>query len=71
MNLKNDENREHAIEMVRVIEQMKVNTEDLICITKEKADTLIQQANWNLRKLNRFLEDEGKEKLPFCNWLEE
>ena len=70
VNLKNDENREQAIEMVRVMEQMKVHTEDPICITKEKADTLIQQANWNLRKLNRFLEDDGKEKLPFYNWLE-
>ena len=70
VNLKNDENREQAIEMVRVMEQIKVHTEDPICITKEKADTLIQQANWNLRKLNRFLEDDGKEKLPFYNWLE-
>ena len=70
VNLKNDENREQAIEMVRVMEQMKVHTEDPIRITKEKADTLIQQANWNLRKLNRFLKDDGKEKLPFYNWLE-
>ena len=70
VNLKNDENREQAIEMVQVMEQMKVHTEDPICITKEKAHTLIQQANWNLRKLNRFLEDDAKEKLPFCNWLE-
>ena len=54
VNLKNDENREQAIEMVRVMEQMKVHTEDPICITKEKADTLIQQDNGNLRKLNRF-----------------
>jgi hypothetical protein len=49
---------------------MKVYTESPICITKEKADTLIQQASWGLRELNRFLEKDGKEKLPFYNWLE-
>jgi Initiator Replication protein len=69
VNLKDDENREQAIEIVRGMEQMKVHTELPICITKEKADTLIQQASWNLRELNRFLEEDGKEKLPFYNWL--
>jgi plasmid replication initiation protein len=70
VNLKDDNNREQAIEMVRSMEQMKVHTKEPICITKEKADTLIQQANWNLREVNRFLEEDGKEKLPFYNWLE-
>jgi plasmid replication initiation protein len=70
VNLKDDENREQAIEIVRSMEQMKVHTELPICITKEKADTLIQQANWNLRELNRFLQEDGKEKLPFYDWLE-
>jgi plasmid replication initiation protein len=69
VNLKDDENREQAIEIVRGMQQMKVHTELPICITKEKADTLIQQASWNLRELNRFLEEDGKEKLPFYNWL--
>jgi hypothetical protein len=40
-----------------------------ICITKEKADTLIQQAAWNLRELNRFLEEDGKPNLPFYDWI--
>ena len=70
VNLKNDTNRERAIEMVREMEQMKIYTEEPICIMKEKADGLIQQANWNLRELNRFLVEDGKEKLPFYNWLE-
>jgi plasmid replication initiation protein len=70
VNLKDDNNREQAIEMVRSMEQMKVHTKEPICITKEKADTLIQQANWNLREVNRFLEEDGKKKLPFYNWLE-
>jgi hypothetical protein len=70
VNLKDDINREQAIEIVRGMEQMKVYTESPICITKEKADTLIQQASWGLRELNRFLEKDGKEKLPFYNWLE-
>jgi plasmid replication initiation protein len=70
VNLKDDNNREQAIEMVRSMEQMKVHTKEPICITKEKADTLIQQANWNLREVNRFLEEDSKEKLPFYNWLE-
>ena len=70
VNLKDDNNREQAIEMVRSMEQMKVHTKEPICITKEKADTLIQQANWNLREVNHFLEEDSKEKLPFYNWLE-
>lgn len=70
VNLKNDANREQAIEIVRSMEQMKVYTELPICITKEKADTLIQQANWNLRELNQFLKEDGKKELPFYNWLE-
>ena len=69
VNLKNDTNREQAIEIVREMEQMKDYTELPICITKEKADTLIQQANWNLRELNRFLQEDGKEELPFYDWL--
>lgn len=69
VNLKDDNNREQAIEIVKAMEQMKVYTEMPICITQEKADTLIQQANWNLRELNRFLEEDGKEKLPFYDWL--
>lgn len=69
VNLKDDNNREQAIEIVKAMEQMKVYTEMPICITQEKADTLIQQANWNLRELNHFLEEDGKEKLPFYDWL--
>jgi plasmid replication initiation protein len=70
VNLKNDGNREQAIEMVRAMEQTKVYMDPPICITQEKADALIKQANWNLRELNRFLQEDGKEKLPFYNWLE-
>ena len=46
---------------------MKVHTELPICITQEKADTSIQKASWNLRELNRFLQEDGKEELPFYN----
>jgi plasmid replication initiation protein len=69
VNLKDDDNREQAIEMVREMEQMKVHTELPICITQEKADTLMQKASWNLRELNRFLQEDGKEELPFYDWL--
>lgn len=71
VKLKSGDNREQAIEMVRTMELMKVYTEQPICITKGKADTLIQQAKWNLHKLNDFLQEDGKEKLPFYNWLED
>ncbi|MFJ5625584.1 replication initiation protein [Peribacillus loiseleuriae] len=70
VNLKDDDNREQAIEIVRAMELLRNYTELPICITKEKADTSIQQANWNLRELNRFLEEDGKEKMPLYNWLE-
>ena len=71
VNLNNAEKRERAIHIVRETEQMKEYIEPPICITKEKADFLIKQAAWNLKELNRFLEEEGKPTLPFYDWLNE
>jgi plasmid replication initiation protein len=69
VNINHAGNREQAIHIVRETEKMKEYIETPICITKEKADTLIQQAAWNLRELNRFLEEDGKPHLPFYDWL--
>lgn len=71
INLKNDENRQHAIELVRASEEMKIYLDEPICITKEKADLLIKKANWNLGELERLLEVERDSKPLFYNWLEE
>jgi hypothetical protein len=71
INLKNDENRQYAIELVRSSEEMKIYLVEPICITKERADVLIKQANWNLVELERLLEVERNPTPKFYNWLEE
>lgn len=71
INLRNDENRQTAIELVKAAEMMNVYTEDPICITKERAERLIMDANWTLRELERLLEADKNSKPPLYNWLEE
>ena len=71
INLQNSENRQAAIEIVRNSESMHVYTEEPICITKERAERLIMDANWMLRELERLLEADKNSKPLFYNWLEE
>ena len=71
INLRNDENRQTAIEHVKAAEMMNVYTEEPICITKERANRLIMDANWMLRELERLLEADKNSKPVFYNWLEE
>lgn len=71
INLKEDKARERAIDLVRKTEEMKIHTVEPICITKERADFLIQDANWNLRELERLLEADRNPHAPFYNWLDE
>jgi plasmid replication initiation protein len=71
VNLRNDENRQTAIEHVKAAEMMNVYTEEPICITKERANRLIMDANWMLRELERLLETDKSSKPVFYNWLEE
>ncbi|HVH95868.1 MAG TPA: hypothetical protein VM682_02860 [Bacillus sp. (in: firmicutes)] len=71
INLRNDENRQTAIELVKAAEMMNVYTEEPICITKERADRLIMDANWTLRELERLLKVDKNSKPVFYNWLEE
>ena len=69
INLRNDENRQTAIEHVKVAEMMNVYTEEPICITKERAKRLIMDANWMLRELECLLEADKNSKPVFYNWL--
>lgn len=71
VNLKDHAARETAIGLIREIEGMKEYIHEPICITREKADSLIQRSNWILRDLNRMLEQDGKSKIVFYNWLED
>jgi plasmid replication initiation protein len=71
IDLQNSENRQAAIEIVRNSEAMPVYTEEPICITKERAERLIMDANWMLRELERLLEADKNSKPVFYNWLEE
>jgi plasmid replication initiation protein len=71
INLRNDENRQTAIEHVKVADMMNVYTEEPICITKERAKRLMMDANWMLRELECLLEADKNSKPVFYNWLEE
>ena len=71
INLKNHENREKAIEIVKKSEEMSLYTVEPICITKEHVEMLILDANRCLRELEHMLEMDSKEQIPFYNWLEE
>jgi len=71
INLRNDENRQNAIELVKAADMMNVYTEEPICITKDRAKRLIMDANWMLRELERLLEVDKNPKPVFYNWLEE
>lgn len=70
INLRDDKNRQTAIELVRQAERMTIYTEDPICITKERADRLIMDANWILRELERLHEIDTNTKVLFYNWLD-
>lgn len=71
INLKKDENRKKAIELVKKSEEISLNTIEPICITKERAEMLILDANWCLNELEHMLEIDNKGQKPFYNWLEE
>lgn len=75
MDLKDEDNRQRAIEIIRKLEETRIFTvePEPICITKERADFLIQQANSYLRELEQFLEinQNPEKRVGFYNWLEE
>lgn len=69
INLRDDYNRQQAIDIVKKMEDMKSNLEKSVCITYEKANTLLREGKWSLMELNRLLEKDQKEELPFYDWL--
>lgn len=71
VNLNNQKDRERAIELIRELESYKEYIKEPICITKERAEFLILNANSYVRELEQYLETERKEKTPFYNWLNE
>ncbi|WP_220083821.1 hypothetical protein [Salinibacillus kushneri] len=70
INLKDKENRERAIKLVRETEEMAIHTQEPICITKKRADELIYKASDHLRMLELMLENDDKPESPYYNWLE-
>lgn len=74
VNLKNDTNRERAIELVKEIESYREFTTEPICITSNRAKFLLQKANSILRELEQMIEMEqntASQSPAFYNWLEE
>lgn len=71
INLRNDENRQTAIELIKAAEMMNVYTEEPICITRKRAERLIMDTNWTLRELEHLLEADDISKPALYNWLEE
>ncbi|WP_313471619.1 replication initiation protein [Lysinibacillus sp.] len=71
INLKDDTNRQEAINIVQKSEEMNLYIKEPICITKERAEMLILEANQCLGQLEHLLKVNDEEKVPFYNWLEE
>lgn len=72
VNLKNDDDREHAIELIRELEGNREYIVEPICITKEFAHTLLIKANSILKDIEYLKEQNNKpEGHRIYNWLEE
>lgn len=78
VNINDENDRQHAINLMREIEKMREFTDESIGITSEKASSLIQKAVSNFRELNQLLKKNHKlvspksvKKVDFYNWLEE
>lgn len=78
VNIAEENDRKRAIDLVRAIESMREFTEEPICITKEKANELIEKSIWKFKELNYLLEKnnlalsrESVKKVKFYNWLED
>lgn len=72
VDLNDEKNRQRAITIVQETKGMIPHTSEPICITREKADGMIQKANDNLKELNTMLEKEkGRDTSFYYNWLEE
>ncbi|RKQ13450.1 replication initiation protein [Ureibacillus endophyticus] len=70
VNLKSDEARERAINLVKELEEYSLYTSGPICITKDRADFLLMKSNEILRELE-ILKGQDNNKVPLYNWLEE
>lgn len=68
MEIKNEENRQHAINILKGVRDMSAYIQEPICITYNKADLLIKKANWNIGELHRLA---NKKESPYYNWLDE
>lgn len=68
VNIEQNEARKRAFEIVQETRDMIPLTKEPICITYNKADSLIQKANWNIKELHRLAD---KKESPYYNWLEE
>lgn len=68
MNIRDDEDCERAITMVKEVRDIIPLTEEPISITYEQADLLIKQANRSIRELHQLAQ---KKDSPYYNWPEE
>jgi plasmid replication initiation protein len=71
MDLKSDDDRKRASELIKESAKLNVHTEKPISITKDRADVLIKKANQYLQELQRLKASADENKVPFYNWLEE
>lgn len=69
INLRNDKNRERAIEIIKELENYRQHVFEPISITSDFADVLLKNANVYLKELENFLEQDKKPE--FYNWLDE
>ena len=70
VDLKNNEDREEALMIVKKSVEMRANIEDNN-LTKEYANRLLLDAKWSLSTLEKFLQQDNSKAPVFYNWLED
>lgn len=71
VDLKDNNNRQRAITIVKEVKIMVPHTSEPICITYEKADEILQKANHNLNELNNLhSREKGRDTSIYYNWLD-
>lgn len=67
-NIKNEADHHDAIGIIKATRDMIPFTQEPICITYDRAYRLLQDANWNIKELNKLAQ---KKDSLYYNWLEE
>lgn len=70
INLKDDINRQRAIELMDEVKGISEITHEPICITNKEADLRLKKANWVLNELENLLKLDKETPYAHYNWLD-